>query len=277
MIAGPVPNTALRKGTVVYIRNLKCASTFFYQNFKAQGWTATDYYEIDWENDFVFSHIMDPIARRHKGLAEYICEVQMGHRYLNDPGLQNILTSCLFLDRHGIPYSQAFAGHCDHIHWIPLIYGQEQNVTVTQNLLNRQFGMDIRSEDWDFDHAHSTPEDDVKRLVEKQLQKQWDQNLYSVEQDLDYWWNYLYNAVKDPSWPDAERAEDFYNLPRWIQKELFENFQSQALKFVDHGDRYKLLLYPTSSLPNKVTAAHVAILQADIDLYNHVVKTFSMP
>jgi len=275
MIAGPVPNTALRKGTVVYVRNLKCASTFFYQNFKIQGWTATDYYDIDWKNDFVFSHIMDPIIRRHKGLAEYICEVGMGRRYLNDPELQNILTSCLFLDRHGIPYSQAFTGHCDHIHWIPLIYGHEQNVVVTQNLLNRQFGLDIRSEDWDFDHAHSTPEDDVKRLVEKQLQKQWDQNLYSVEQDLDRWWNHLYNAVKDPTWPDAERAEDFYNLPRWIQKELFENFQSEALKFIDHGDRYKLLLYPTSSAPNKVTAAHLAILQEDIDLYNHVVETFS--
>jgi hypothetical protein len=184
------------------------------------------------------------------------------------------LTSCLFLDRHGIPYSQAFAGHGEHIHWIPLIYGHEQNVAITQNMLNHQFGLDIHSEDWDFDYAHSTPEDDVKRLVEKQLQKQWDQNLYSVEQDLDRWWNHLYNAVKDPSWPEAQCAEDFYNLPRWIQKELFENFQSQALKFVDHGDCYKLLLYPTSSPPNKVTTAHLAVLQWDIDLYNHVVEVF---
>jgi hypothetical protein len=275
MIAGPVPNTALRKGTVVYVRNLKCASTFFYQNFKMQGWTATDYYDIDWKTDFVFSHIMDPIIRRHKGLAEYICEVDMGQHYLDSPGLQNILTSCLFLDRHGIPYSHAFAGHCQHIHWVPLIFGQEQNVAITQNMLNHQFDLGIQSLDWNFDLAHSTPEDHVKKLVEKQLQKQWNKNLYSVDQDLDYWWNHLYNTVKDPEWPLAARARDFYNLPQWIQQELFENYQSQALKFTNQNGKYKLLLYPTSSPPNKVTAAHLAILQDDIDLFNHVVETFT--
>ena len=276
MIADLVPNTAVRKGSAVYVRNLKCASTFFHQNFLAQGWQPTDYCEIDWQRDFVFSHIMDPVIRRHKSLAEYICEVGLGQRYLDDAALQMILTSCLFLDRHGIPYCHAFSGHADQIHWIPLIYGHKQNVQVTQDLLNRRFGFDIQAEHWNFDLAHSTPEDDVKQLVCDQLQKQWESNLYSAESDLDRLWNIHYPQVKDPSWPDCPHARDFYHLPHWIQKELFENFQCTGpLEFILENGNYKLLLYPTSSPPNRVTAAHYAILQADIDLYDHVVKTFS--
>jgi hypothetical protein len=35
----------------------------------------------------------------------------------------------------------------------------------------------------------------------------------------------FYNNVRDPSWPDCQSAEEFTNLPLWIQKECIEVFE----------------------------------------------------
>lgn len=39
-----------------------------------------------------------------------------------------------------------------------------------------------------------------------------------------------YNAVKDPSWPDATTLEEFANLPDWIKKECIEQHKLELLE-----------------------------------------------
>lgn len=38
-------------------------------------------------------------------------------------------------------------------------------------------------------------------------------------------WIYFYNNIKDPSWPQCYRKQDFYKLPDYIQKECINVFQ----------------------------------------------------
>lgn len=271
----PVPIGALRKGSTVYVRVLKCASTFFNDNLLAQGWEFTDYYKIDWNNDFVFAHIIDPVVRRHKGMSEYIHMCGMAQSYLTSTELQNLLTSCLFLDRHCIPYSVTFNHRLYDIFWIPLGQDHEKNVMTTQDILNRKCHSNLTLADWDFGLSHCTAQDHDKKLVELQLKKQWKSSVYSHEKEMNHLWAELYNSIRDPSWPDSASATDFYKLPPYIQHEIATLHQSEGVKFIAQGDTWKLYPNPDCFKTNLITASHLAMLQADIDLYNHVVENFS--
>lgn len=46
-------------------------------------------------------------------------------------------------------------------------------------------------------------------------------------------WEKMYNDVKDPSWPDCKKVEDFPNLPLTIRKELKENFEFELVYISD--------------------------------------------
>ena len=274
MIVDPVPIGALRKGYTVYVRFLKCASTFFNDNLLAQGWEFTDYYKIDWNNDFVFAHIIDPIVRRHKGLAEYIHMCGLAQSYLSSLNLQKILNSCLFLDLHSMPYSVTFNERLYDISWIPLGTDHEKNVIVTQDILNRKCHTNLTLADWDFDLAHQTAQGHDKKLVELQLKKRWNLSAYSHEKEMNHLWAELYNSIRDPSWPQAPAATDFYNLPPRIQHEIATLRQSEGIEFIAQGDTWKLYPNPDCFKTNSITAAHSLVLQADVNLYNHVMETF---
>lgn len=277
MIVDRVPISALRKGSVVYVRVLKCASTFFYENLKTLGWNLTDYYEIDWRNDFVFAHIIHPILRRHKGIAEYLQMCGMCEQYQISTELQKLLSSCLVLDRHSLPYSAAFTDRLYDIFWIPLSDDYKQNVITTQDIINAKCQTNICLSDWNFDHAHVTVDNSGKKQVELLLQKIWESSQYDYEKILDHFWSELYHAVRDPAWPDAPTALDFYKLPPHIQHELATFHGGDAIKFISRAASWQLQLDPTVIPTNLITSAHYSALQNDIDLYNHVVKTFSMP
>lgn len=275
MIVDQVPIGALRKGSTVYVRVLKCGSTFFNQNLLNLGWEITDYYSIDWAQDFVFAHIIDPVVRRHRGLAEYIDMCGLAESYLSSNSLQNLLNSCLFLDRHSMPYSATFHDRLCDIVWIPLGEDHEKNVLVTQDVLKRKCHIDLKLSDWNFDLSHRTAPNSSKKLVELKLKAHWDSSMYSHEKEMNHLWAQLYNEIRDPSWPDAPTAKDFYNLPTHIQQEIATEHQSDGVKFLTRGDSWQLQIDPDCVKTNLITAAHYAMLQEDIDLYDHAVKTFS--
>ena len=274
MTPGQEPIGALRKGSAVYVRVLKCASTFFNDNLLAQGWELTDYYKIDWNNDFVFAHIIDPVVRRHKGLAEYIDMCGLTQLYLTNTKLQTLLTSCVFLDRHSMPYSTLFNLRLHDIFWIPLSHDHEKNVMTTQDILNKKCQTSLTLADWDFDLSHRTDDGSDKKLVEIQLQKQWESDTYYSENHLNHLWAELYDAIKDTAWPDAPLAKDFYNLPQHIQHEIATLHQSIGLRFIIQNNVWELHTAPDSIKTNQITAAHYNMLQKDINLYNHLLEIF---
>ena len=105
---------------LVYVRTLKCASEFFYRNFVENvGWQAVAYHTIDWARDHVFSYIMNPLERRHKGLAERI--LQTGNAdLLDDTRFQNLIEHVASLDLHSASLSITYGSHMWLIDWIPL-------------------------------------------------------------------------------------------------------------------------------------------------------------
>ena len=89
--------------------------------------------------------------------------------------------------------------------------------------------------------------------------------MYSYEKETNHFWAELYDAVRDPSWPDAPTAQDFYTLPQHIQDEIATLHQSDGVKFTKHNDSWKLHTNPDCFKTYLITAAHYTVLQKDIN------------
>lgn len=161
---------------LVYLRTLKCASTFFYWNFtKHLGWTETHWNAIDWQNDHVFTHMLDPVERRHKAIAERLHMHRLGSLYLENPDLQAALQHAWQLDEHNESYCTRYGTAVNHIDWIPLSDNNRENIRRTEKLIEfHQPGtMPIQ---WDMNFAHYA--DHNKKAVETRLRQSWQEGLY---------------------------------------------------------------------------------------------------
>ncbi len=199
----------LRHNNLVYLRTLKCASTFFYWNFsKNLMWQEISWSSIDWKNDHVFSHILEPIKRRHKAVAERLFMFDLCDQYINDLNLQECLEHSLTLDQHGESYSTRYGTACNLIDWIPLQPNNHDNVRLTGILLDNSGVNDVN---WNYSYSHTG--ENIKTQVEKILETRWNQALYQgrllewqqneLQQDIDLYKNITQSFdINATSWCD---------------------------------------------------------------------------
>jgi hypothetical protein len=112
------PRDVYRCGSLVYLVNLKCASTYYADQFSKNNWKKQTAKDIDWSQDHVFSFIMDPMIRRAKGLAEFFCMYPQHASLLNQH--PDLFKSLLYLDPHSLPYWLTFHSIVRKIDWIPI-------------------------------------------------------------------------------------------------------------------------------------------------------------
>lgn len=116
----PVNILACRYDRLVYVRTLKCASSFYYGNLTTNyGWYPISYQDIDWEHDHVFSHIMDPMTRNLKGKLEYLIMTSQAD-LLQNPAFLEFVREICFFDEHSVSYQDIYGDHCREIDWILL-------------------------------------------------------------------------------------------------------------------------------------------------------------
>lgn len=179
----------LTNGPMVYVRNLKCASTFFGSSFKkCWRWEPIVWHNIDWETQHVFGHMLDPIERRFKGLAEYINMHGLNDLFCNNTDFQNFVKNVVCLDEHTSSYHNTFGNLVYHIDWIPISgYTHDQVIGFTERLM-RHYG--IRTlKNWDYDNVHRTHFS--KQVIEQKLrqlcndQNTWPQSVtWYLEKDV---------------------------------------------------------------------------------------------
>jgi hypothetical protein len=161
---------ALTCGPLVYVRTLKCASTFFWETFKKIGWWEIRFNDIDWKNQRVFSHILDPDQRRHKGVAEYIDMNDAYDLFYHSETFRKFVTHTPTLDQHSVSYHDQYGNYCNQIDWIPLTgRSHEQSVAKTDQLL-RYYGIKIFN-NWNWEREHISS--DRQKKLQKDLEDIW--------------------------------------------------------------------------------------------------------
>jgi hypothetical protein len=121
---------------LVYVGNFKVASSYFLYWLEKHGWKNIQISDIDWHMDHVFSHIMDPIVRRHKGVAEFLDMFGLSDKLINDKSLLQFLQAP-YLDCHSCPMSIMFKNKVDAIDWIPIDVESIDYYSLTERLLKK--------------------------------------------------------------------------------------------------------------------------------------------
>ena len=125
-----------QSGNLVYIRMLKCASSFFHNNFQDWGWNLIEFDSIDWHQHHVFAHMLDPLERRYKGAAEYIQMCNMQDVFHNNPDFKKFVSTIPVFDEHTASYYSQLGDYCEQIDWIPISNRTpEQTTRLTEMLL----------------------------------------------------------------------------------------------------------------------------------------------
>jgi len=165
-------------GHLVYVRTLKCASTFFWNSFKNLGWWEIDFKSIDWKHQHVFSHMMDPVVHRHKGMAEYINMYDAYDLFYQNETFKKFIAHIPALDQHSMSYHDQYGNYCNLIDWIPLSgrsHGStwwltpEESAAKTDQFLQHH-GIKVFDR-WAWDQVHEST-DRQKKLV-KDIQELW--------------------------------------------------------------------------------------------------------
>jgi hypothetical protein len=258
MKISPAPIECLEKNNTVYVRNLKCASTFFYQNFIQDDWHPIKFESIDWDCH-VFGHILDPIERRYKGIAEYIKMCNLEQEYLESEKLQKLIKSAPFLDRHSTPYHLLFENKIHSIDWIPLSKDYQQNIKCTEILLQND---NINPPTWNYSLVHSSNTGKIIAQLEKDF-TYYDAIMYE-KQAWEEWYCSRYVA----GWPELT---DFASLPEDVKKEI-EIMHANDFFYVQNDK----LVFNLGTVPTDyITQAEMRIWESDIELYKEIIKKFN--
>ena len=145
-----------RHGRLVYLRTLKCASTFYSSLFQSNNWETQTILDIDWKQDHVFSFIMNPTERRLKGLTEFIV---MNPDFQNLLEIKEIWPKISYLDFHSVPYSVCYKNLCDKIDWIPIDHPEFKSEVLVDILLSDN----NISLDWSTNNFHQST--DLKKEI----------------------------------------------------------------------------------------------------------------
>jgi hypothetical protein len=144
----------LRKNKLVYARTLKAGSEFFYKNFKDAGWVEVTFDSINWDNETVFSYIMDPIQRRHKGISEIIIATGTQNLLLENWGNFNSLIKLIpFLDAHSASLHNIYGPHVRKINWLLMTNDHSIAIKETERFLTQH---SVPVPKWDVEHTHAT-------------------------------------------------------------------------------------------------------------------------
>lgn len=173
-------------GPLVYIRNLKSASTFFYRNLtQVYGWEEISWQDIDWRKHHVFGHLQDPVERRHKGVAEFIVMNQVQDLFDESQKFRNFIRHAPVFDEHTSSYHDTYGNLCYHIDWIPLQGRKHSEVIKATEKLLEHYG--ISADDrWNYEYVHVANPD--KKRIELELKQ-----LYEQETEPDWLGWYLHN------------------------------------------------------------------------------------
>lgn len=144
-----------RFNNLVYARTLKAGSEFFYRNFtETAGWEPCVYQDINWSNDIVFSYIMDPIQRRHKGVSEFIIAADLVDLLLSDQrNIGKLMKVIPFLDGHSASLHHIYGDCVDKMHWILMTNDHQVAIRETEAFLAKHSAPPIN---WNVEFTHAT-------------------------------------------------------------------------------------------------------------------------
>jgi len=144
-----------RFNNLVYARTLKAGSEFFYKNFiQTAGWRPMTFDQIDWNYHTVFSYVMNPVQRRHKGISEVIIQTKTVDLLLAGKGnIRNLFKLIPFLDSHSASLHDIYGTRVNDINWLLMTNDHQVAIQETNRFLAEHHAPPIN---WNVNYTHAT-------------------------------------------------------------------------------------------------------------------------
>jgi len=108
----------LRMGKLVYARYSISKGSVYFPILEYNRWKKIGFNEINWQDDHVFSFILNPVERYLSGISyDLCCNPQLTEILLAQGS--DLLKNLLVITPHSIPLHNIFFDHVEHIDWIP--------------------------------------------------------------------------------------------------------------------------------------------------------------
>lgn len=112
------------------------------------------YNDIDWGYHTVFSYVMDPIQRRHKGISEIIIATGTQDLVLKNPdNFLAILKQIPFLDAHSASLHDIYGERVQDINWLLMTTDHQVAIKETEKFLAQHSAPAI---EWNAEYTHAT-------------------------------------------------------------------------------------------------------------------------
>jgi hypothetical protein len=158
-------------GNLVYLSTLKCGHSFFSTNLRENyKWAPIEFSNINWASQHVFSHMLSPLERRHKGIAEYLLMTNTADLWYTNPKFRAFINDTPVLDEHSMSYHDTYGNYAWMIDWIPLNNTHQHSIEMTNMLLSTH---GIKLTKWDMNLTHNSTAD--KKKLTKDLEVGWNQ------------------------------------------------------------------------------------------------------
>ena len=107
---------------LIYFSCNKCASTLYDQLFEKLEWNKITTADIDWNNDFVFSYIRNPVVRHRKGIVEGIFSFYPYMKQVFNNNLQHLefLANITSIEPHSYSIHRMLGDNALKMHWLPI-------------------------------------------------------------------------------------------------------------------------------------------------------------
>lgn len=175
------PLVCLKKENCVYVPVLKAASTYFENLLVHNEWQPIDYNHINWNKNFVFGFIMDPLTRYFKAVAHEILANLAGFENLIEKTKKELYNKdrlFLLYTTHTIPITTVYEDRHNDIHWI-VLDGAHDAVIDLQNLLNsHNIELNVPK------NLHANKSDKAQNKVYENIQKLYENDHYLLSQLL---------------------------------------------------------------------------------------------
>lgn len=121
-----------RHRNLVYAKSFGSEDRYWVNLFVSLGWTQVSFNNIDWDNDRVFSFIIDPVKRRTRGVVNCLMENNYLN-LLNDNGFCNFLKWLPAIDINSLSYHDIWHDYCDKIKWFPADLPNVDSFSLLEN------------------------------------------------------------------------------------------------------------------------------------------------
>lgn len=147
------PWTVYRDPTsnLVYFVHSKCACSFYKKLYQTLGWNVETTAQVNWNKDYVFSYIRNPLIKHRMGIIEWFYfnnRLELLKDNFNNSDFFRMISEVAYLDFHSLSLYEHLGDKMFQVKWIPIDVPEINHRQQTVDLIKLKSSISPNIEEW---------------------------------------------------------------------------------------------------------------------------------